>query len=283
MKTYIKLLEKYDEYLKRNEVEDTDEVISAATLWNIVQNEIKKFQYYRDDNSGLISSINNIYSQEFKASIFCGITDLYDKTVENFDTKIPIFRPIKFIGIKSGYIDKNKTAVIEFILNTKVNDNKERINESIKVYRDFDDDSYYGNHINSFLVDCCREQLDEMVNTLEYFAPLVNNNKSTSQFIDNGILNITINHSLIGKPSFNIKLSKSIDPNDSQYKKYSDKRFAIIDEIKNKENELLERTPVKVNELNPFCKVLVKRYLETEKQRKEHIEEHNKVMELIKK
>lgn len=280
MGTYNNLLEKYKDYLKRDKVEENDEVISALTLWDTINNEISKFQYIRDDNYGLIHHLNNVYASQFKATFYSGV-DFYDDAVENFGTKIPSFRPIKFIGIKSGYVNNNKTAVIEFILNTKVTDNKERVNESIKAYRDFNDDAYYGNHINRFLIYHCKEQLDEIVNILSSFAILTQIDKSTNQLIDNGILNIAINHSLIGKPSLKVALSKRIDPDDSQYKKYSDEYCSISNLMAGNEEKLLERTPVKVDDLNSFCRTLIKRHLEEEKQRKEMMETNQMVYKKV--
>ena len=280
MGTYNKLLEKYKDYLKKDKVEENDEVISALTLWDTINNEISKFQYIRDDNYGLIYHLNKVYASQFKATFYSGV-DFYDDAVENFGTKIPSFRPIKFIGIKSGYVNNNKTAVIEFILNTKVTDNKERVNESIKAYRDFNDDAYYGNHINRFLIYHCKEQLDEIVNILSFFAILMQIEKSTNQIIDNGILNIAINHSLIGKPSLKVALSKRIDPDDSQYKKYSDEYCSISNLMASNEEKLLERTPVKVDDLNSFCRTLIKRHLEEEKQRKEMMETNQMVYKKV--
>ena len=62
MGTYNNLLEKYKEYLKRDKVEENDEVISALTLWDTINNEISKFQYIRDDNYGLIYHLNKVYA-----------------------------------------------------------------------------------------------------------------------------------------------------------------------------------------------------------------------------
>lgn len=280
MGTYNNLLGKYQDYLKRDKVEENDEVISALTLWDTINNEISKFQYIRDDNYGLIYHLNKVYASQFKATFYSGV-DFYDDAVENFGTKIPSFRPIKFIGIKSGYVNDNKTAVIEFILNTKVTDNKERVNESIKAYRDFNDDAYYGNHINRFLIYHCKEQLDKIVNILSFFASLMQIDKSTNQLIDNGILNIAINHSLIGKPSLKVALSKKIDPDDSQYKKYSDEYCSISNLMASNEEKLLERTPIKVDDLNPFCRIIIKRHLEEEKQRKEMMKKNQMVYKKV--
>ena len=201
MGTYSKLLEVYRDYIKKDQVEETDEVISAYTLWNLVREEIARFQYHKNENYELLDFINYVYKSEYKATWYSGVA-YYDRATENFDTRIPVFKPIKFIGIEANYINNKKTVVIDFILSTKVTDNKERVNEKISVYRDFDDDSYYGNHINNFLVSNCEEYLDDTFSVMKFFAPIISDygDIPTTQFIDNGIMSITINHSPIGEP-----------------------------------------------------------------------------------
>ena len=298
MGTYSKLLETYKKYLSEEEVKENDRIISVLTLWKVVQAEIEKFQFYRDDNKGLISHINNIYKIEHKKTFQSGI-DNYDYATKNFDVRIPVFKPIKFIKIKSGYTNDRKTAVIEFILNTKAINNKKIVNESIKVYRDFGDDAYYGDHINRFLIYHCKEQLDEIVNFLEFFAPIADGKNDipipgmgskicpivkshdTHQFIDNGILYIDINHVVEGKPSLTIKLSDDIDYDNSQYKKYSDESSTIIDLIESNTDELLKRTYVSVNDLGSFCKRLVLNYLEVKEQKRTLMEENQNVYKKV--
>lgn len=285
MDIYNFLLEKYKDYLKRDEVEDGNETISAYTLWNLINEYIGKYQFYRDSNSGVVESVNNRYKREFQAT-FCSGTDLYDLATRNFDTRIPFFRPIKFIGMESSYANNYTTAVFEFILRTKVTDNKERVNESIKVYRDFGDDRYYGDHANDFLVYSCREQLDERVSFLERFAPCVKSITEgkcpSSQIIDNSTISISMNHSLIGKPSVSIKLNKTLDPRDSQYKQYSDAPYTIISLIEGKQDELLKRTPINLRDLNGFCRFLAKTYLDNKRRLAEKMKERAKTrMKLI--
>ena len=59
-----------------------------------------------------------------------------------------------------------------------------------------------------------------------------------------------------------VKLSSKIDPNDSQYKKYSNVNYTISSLMKGMRDDILKRTPVKVNDLNMFCKKIVKSYLD---------------------
>ena len=47
------------------------------------------------------------------------------------------------------------------------------------------------------------------------------------------------------------------------------------------EEKLLERTPVKVDNLNSFCRTLIKRHLEEEKQRKEMMEKNQMVYKKV--
>lgn len=287
MDVYNVLLEKYKDYLKRDIVKEDREfgIMSAYTLWFLINEYIEKYQYYRDNNSGLVNSINNRYKREYQKT-FCSGIDSYDLATMNFDTRIPLFRPIKFIGMKSGYINNYTTAVFEFILRTKVTDNKERVNESIKVYRDFGDDRYYGDHTNAFLIYNCSEGLDERVSFLEKFAPsfksITEGNYSPSQIISNDTLSITMNHSLIGKPSVSIKLNKSVDPRDSQYKHYSDAPFTIISLIEGNTDELLKRTPIRTSDMNGFCYFLAKNYFDNKRRLAEKLEERAKTrMKLI--
>ena len=262
MDIYNYLLNEYKNYLKRDKVESNDEIFSAYDLWILLCKRIREYQYIKNDNSGLVSEVNAKYKLAFNSILH---SDLYDSAVENFDTKIPVFRPIKFIGIETNYINDYKTVAFNFILRSKVTDNKERVNEKITVYRDFGDDRYYGDHTNRFLIYCCKDLLDERVNILERYAPFVkmleNGDSPSNQIIENDVLSININHSLVGSPSLNIKLNKTIDPNDSQYKNYSDVPYTIISLIQGKEEELLKRTPIKIEKLNKACKCLVETYL----------------------
>lgn len=262
MGTYSRLLKIYRDYIKKDVVEENNEVISAYTLWNLVKEEIARFQYHKNENYELLDFINYIYKNEYKATWYSGV-DFYDRATENFDVKIPTFKPIKFIGIESNYINDKKTLVIDFILSTKVTDNKERVNEKVRVYRDFDDDSYYGNHINNYLVSNCEEYLDDTFSAMKFFAPIISEygEVPTTQFIDNGIMSITINHSPIGEPSLVVKLSSSVDANDSQYKKYSNETYTVNSLMQGMKDDILKHTPVKVNDLNTFCKAIVKSYL----------------------
>lgn len=263
MDIYNYLLNEYKNYLKRDRVESNDEIVSAYTLWSLLCKRIREYQYIKYDNSGFVSEVNAKYKLAFSS---ISRSDLYESAVENFGTKIPVFRPIKFIGIETNYINDYKTVAFSFILRSKVTENKERVNEKIMVYRDFGDDRYYGDHTNRFLICCCKELLDERVNILERYAPFVkaleNGDSPSNQIIENDVLSININHSLVGNPSVNIKLNKSIDPNDSQYKHYSDAPYTIISLIQGNEEELLKHTPIKIDKLNKACEYLVKLYLE---------------------
>ena len=259
MKTYNKLMSIYENYLEQEVVEDTAEVISALTLWNVVNENIKKFQYYRDSNSELLRDINKVYRDEFKRTFTSGV-DNYDYAVENFGIKFPLLKSIQFKGIVANYVKSNKTAEIKFILKRKVTPNKEIVEDSIRAYRDFNDDSFYGERVNRYLIDNCGEQLEELVSTFEFFASLVDC-KETNQEIKNDFFEICINHSLIGAPSCTVRLSSIVDPDDSQNKKYVDKFYRISDRIECSKEALLKRTPVYVNALNDFCKALIMRHL----------------------
>ena len=91
-----------------------------------------------------------------------------------------------------------------------------------------------------------------------------------------------MNHSLIGKPSVNIKLSKRVDPKDSQYKHYSDVPYTIISLIEGKQDEILKRIPIKMSDMNSFCYFIAKRYFDNKRRLAEKMEERAKTIMKLK-
>lgn len=260
MGTYSKLLETYREYLNKDEVINTEETISAYTLWKTISDEMTKYRYLTDDNHGLIEHINNVYKNVYKSTFLSGV-DFYDESIERFNIKKPIFGPIKFLSIESCHSFDGKAAVFKFTLNTKIkHKHGPKENKTLVVFRDFNGDDYYG-EVNRFLVYHCKEQLDEMFNNIKFFTPLLKEVKK-EQNIDNGTLHISIDHLLCRKPTLNVRLSDKIDPDGDQFKQYSNEYCSIEDLMAGKEEELLKRTSVNISELSDFCQAIIKKNIE---------------------
>ena len=73
MNYYDSVKQKIADYIVKEPVVETDEVISAYTLFNILENENKKIRHTKEKEKGLLDKLNAIYPQvivEKKGKIF---------------------------------------------------------------------------------------------------------------------------------------------------------------------------------------------------------------------
>ncbi len=264
MYDYDKLYTVVDEYLTRNEIEDTEEVISAYTLWNLIQKDINKLQYVLFDNTLELEKINKKYKDAFLIGY-----PIYDEALENLGVHKPWFRAFQFKDMKG-------TAIGETGEITLYAAGRKNLDKSITICRDFNDKDYYGNNINIFLTNCIN--LDDIFTELCFYSEIkkaieedATNIKETEekdkkkvkevQIIKNDVLSIEISYPIHIKDGCRLKmlLNEDIDKNESQFKKYVNYTETIQNMMIRKQNSILKRTPINVADLNNACTIIVER------------------------
>lgn len=249
MQVYENLLEEVNKYVAREPIQDTDEVISAYTLWTALKYEANKLNYVYRENQDLLDFVNYIYREAHS------VPDLYETATENLgEVKIPLFRPLQFSSVKAAV--GNKGVSFYFYATGK---NNEFYHNCVCVERDFFDDSYYGEHANSFLVRNCKPLLDAKFEFMKFVAEIKTN--SYEQVIKSSPFEIKMSHLYEDKPKLYVSLDKNTDPSDSQYKKYYDKTQTIDEVVTKQCSKILQVTPVEVASLNGFCSAILNRYL----------------------
>lgn len=242
------------DYICRDEVIDNDEVISIYSLYSILTEELEKFRYIREDNHRLLEKINNYYNMLYHSKI-----TKYYRNIVNLDIVFPKIGPCQFKKITSDIVD-DKTFVINLYPNGKKNTDK-----CISIYKDINDDNYYGDNLNYSFITEFKNEFDSIFDSLEFFSKISRKDKRTSQYIHNGIFDITLNYNLNGNVSLDLKLTDRIDPNNSQNKKYYNSPYTITHIIQKYKKEILLNTPIKKDELNYLCLSLVNRHKEKAK------------------
>jgi len=261
MDIYDNLLEKTIEYINRDNVVENNEIVSAYTLWTILLTKIKHISYIMYDNEFLLEKVNDFYRDMFYTE-----RKTYNDTVKKLNIKVPVFSPCKFNKITSS-VEENKLIISLWPDGKKNNDKR------IDICKDIDDDNYYGDNIDKYLIETFKHEFAMMFRALEEFAPILKNDKRTSQFITNSTMNITMDYPLNGDLSIDIRLNRNIDPTDSQFKKYYNKPYTINDLINKEKKTILLNTPVEVKSLNYLCSTLVKNHLKEQ----EKVKQKNKI------
>lgn len=277
MINYERLLLKLNEYLEKEEVVENGEVISAYTLWRLLQRKIKKIHYRLYNNSDLLEAINNYYRDRFS---YGGI--FYEEAIENLGLYTPLFRPIKFKKIEV-YTDENKTTCVRLIPAGFINSKK-----YVDIYKDYGYEDYYGEYINKYLVNNydVAEILEKVFEYAEKYSGLITKDSSRNQAVSSSTFSIVMHYSINPNTecssSLDIAMSTVIDPNRSEYKKYANSFYTIHEFIEGKRDSILKRTPVHIKDLNPLCKTIVKEHLNRMKHvvmANECIESNNQVVE----
>ena len=249
MKVYENLLEEVNKYVAREPIQDTDEVISAYTLWTALKYEANKLNYVYRENQDLLDFANYIYREAHS------VPDLYETATDNLgEVKIPFFRPLQFSKVKAAV----GTGGVSFYFYA-AGKNNEFYHNCVCVERDFFDDSYYGEHANSFLVRNCKPLLDAKFEFMKFVAEI--KTSSYEQVIKSSPFEIKMSHLYEDKPRLHVSLDKDTDPSNSQYKKYYDKTQTIDEVVTHSVTKILQVTPVEVSSLNGYCSAILNRYL----------------------
>lgn len=255
MDVYENLLKRVIDYSNLERVKEDEKTISAFTLWFLLVSEIKNFKNVLYGNKILLRKINEHYKELFRPK-----KEEYKKATSEFDFKVSKFTPCKFERITSEICENN---IFKVNIYPQGKDTK-----PIEIYKDKNDDNYYGNNISSYLIETFKDDFDKIFNTLEFFAPILKNDFRPYQIIYTPTFTISFYYPIDKDLELNIKLNKNIDPNDSQYKKYYNKNKTIHEIIQENMQSILLNTEVNVKDLNYLCSSIVKKKLKNREENK---------------
>lgn len=242
-----------------DEVEESEEVISAYSLWNLIQNKVSEIHHLLYDNTEVLDRANEMYKTQHT---FTGMID--KEAYENLDISTPLFGSLKFGSMKAAVCNKGQSGVVFLFPEGKNNSYKH-----IAIMKDFHYPEYYGDDANKFLVfgypaftDGLWIYLEEIFHELEKLAEIEKKYGyiPTEQVIKTDSLDIKMKYSLTDadKTNISIEFNEKTDPYRSQFKKYVSFDTTIQDDIERFQESILKRIPVKVDSLNSFLKPLVK-------------------------
>ena len=255
---YEELVDKVYDMKSGDEVEESEEVISAYSLWLVIQKEVFRINHLLYDNTEMLDTLNGMYDTVHTLGDF-----LSKEAYENLDVHVPFFKQLKFNKMTSVY-DGDETGVVYIYPEGKKN-----INKRIIIRKDFHYDEYYrleSDNVNKFLVygypafaDGIYIHLDEIMRCLEFMAKnelfKYHRHKITT---DTFTINMDFNFRC-SSPQLYIGINDDIDKYNSQTKRYLHFDTTIQEEISKIQDTILKRIPVKVADLDKGLASLVKR------------------------
>ena len=256
---YEELVDKVYDMKCGDEVEESEEVISAYSLWLVIQKEVSRINHLLYDNTEMLDTLNEMYHTVHILGDF-----LSKEAYENLDVHVPFFEQLKFYKMTSVY-DGDETGIVYIYP-----DGKKNINKRIIIRKDFHYDEYYrsdDDNVNKFLVygmpafaDGIYIHLDEIMRCLEFMSKNelfgYNGHRITT---DTFTINMRFTFSEYSSPLLYIGINDDIDKYHSQTKRYLHFDTTIQEEIDKIQDTILKRIPVKVADLDKGLASLVKR------------------------
>ncbi|MBR3145634.1 MAG: hypothetical protein IKF47_00025 [Bacilli bacterium] len=256
---YEELVDKVYDMKCGDEVEESEEVISAYSLWLVIQKEVSRINHLLYDNTEMLDTLNEMYHTVHILGDF-----LSKEAYENLDVHVPFFKQLKFYKMTSVY-DGDETGIVYIYP-----DGKKNINKRIIIRKDFHYDEYYrsdDDNVNKFLVygmpafaDGIYIHLDEIMRCLEFMSKNelfgYNGHRITT---DTFTINMRFTFSEYSSPLLYIGINDDIDKYHSQTKRYLHFDTTIQEEIDKIQDTILKRIPVKVADLDKGLASLVKR------------------------
>lgn len=279
MNYYDSVKQKIADYISREPVKETEEVISAYTLFSAINEQQKILRHIGEKEKALLDKLNSIYPP---------LTIVEKKKLFKKKTSQDYFHDI-YHSIYDNY------AKIAFFSKTA----SDGESSSVCICKDFHYSDIYNRWSSSLTEDAYHQCIDDIYgifNDLEYIGVLFEEDKKSSGVgnsnCDNSTLVNTLNCDgfdikLIFNTyrdlsfSYKISLNKDLDPNGNSDKNYygqNNKLEQIIDE--NKET-LLKNIPVKVSDLSYMFCMLVLDY-KAKEEKKEEERQYKKLMDEIK-
>ena len=255
---YEELVDKVYDMKCGDEVEESEEVISAYSLWLVIQKEVSRINHLLYDNTEMLDTLNEMYHTVHILGDY-----LSKEAYENLDVHVPFFKQLKFYKMTTVY-DGDETGIVYIYPEGKKN-----INNRIIIRKDFHYDEYYrleSDSVNKFLVygmpafaDGIYIYLDEIMECLEFMAKNelfeYHRHKITT---DTFTINMDFNFRC-SSPQLYIGINDDIDKHHSQTKRYLHFDTTIKEEIDKIQDTILKRIPVKVEDLDKGLASLVKR------------------------
>ena len=252
--------EKIADYIAKEEVVETDEVISAYTLFSAIENCKKRLRHVEEIEKGLVDKLNDIYPQ---------ITKIEKKGLFNKKKKVNYFREIRH------YLDKTR---IELTFDAATYDNDRSI------YKDYAySDVYAYSNDTGLDEEVYNEYMDE-INTifseLDYFGSLYvsdSNRTSDRRFYESKLSNkiqcdgfdLEVRFdNYYSQPhfSYNISINEQIASNGHTSAYFYGKENNVQKVINENMIAILKNTPVNTKDLSHMFYIIVQDYRNMTKQ-----------------
>lgn len=264
MDYYNTVKEKIANYLVRDEVVDTDEVISAYTLISILREQSKRLMGVEELKKGLLDKVNELYPNiEVNAK-----RRLFGKNrLKSHET---------FNRIYTHGDDENKSIRIGF---------ETVIGKNTVLEKEFDYDGVFSNRSSKLRKEVyfeCEEEINTIFNELEFFYKAIfkegNDTKGNpiydytmKQVITTDLVEIDLGWEMVDGVFYTVKASPSINQTTERY--YYGKENNLEKYIEENSETILKNTPIKVSELKPFFQIMINEYRKEKGKVKEKVSE----------
>lgn len=247
---YDTVKEKIADYITKEPVVETDEIISAYTLFSILKEENKKFRHVAENEKALLDELNSIYPVEVKYVK----NGLFKKK-----TKHDYFNHISHaIGRESAEISLSTYS---------------RAVGYITLNKDYDYDGIYSklNSLTEEAYNQCGGYIESIFSELERIGKLYAFDSHPYSKIEHEGFTVIANLHDCGGILFNyqINLNKNFDPNNSSdIYYYYGKENNIKKTVEDNMEAILKNTPIIINDLSYTFYALVMNYKMNEDKKK---------------
>lgn len=255
-KNYLEIVkEKVADYIAKEPVEETEEVISAYTLLSAVENCKKRLRHVEEIKKGLLDKVNEIYPKETK-EVKKGL--FKKKTISNH------FKALDY--------EINRTSTnLHFWTSYSCAGGRDP-----KLAKDYMYSDIYsvGTGLTEEAYNACKDDIIILFRELDYFGSLYNRDEKASGY---GVTNIISSDGFDLSVSFgkgiydisfgyNVKLNDKIAPNGHADAYYYGKDNNIDKVINENIVTILKNTPVNISDLSyMFCMIVLDYRKMTEK------------------
>lgn len=255
--------ERIADYIVKDPVEENEEVISAYTLFSIIESYNKRIRHTKAMGKGLLDKLNIIYPQE------------------TYKNKEKIF--------------KKKTKANHFSdISYRINNNSSKIilqefpHGTTSIEKDFNYSDIYTrdyNLLNEEAYSKCIGDIEKILSELSYLGNLFSeeikssgHKNSTLESYDTKLYNTIPCEGFdikIGFDSFNISfnydiaLNKDFDPNGNSDSRYYNQDYKLSNIIEENKEAILKNTPVNIGDLSYMFCMLVLDYRATVEKKEE--------------
>lgn len=254
MEEYNKLMTKIKTYFEMEDIENTEDIISA---YDLIQILTEKFQVLYDViySNTLKERINEVLLTEKKVGkIFKKIIKIQKRKVEYLLT----------------HFEKGKATLSINILEDRFDG---RYGYHTWICKDLDSDQLYytyrspenENVVNEFLSDIERNLyiIEEFYKLIRLTDPSINKvpdyDAKFSQVFSDGFLKIAVTYDTYGKVKYQFSIDEQEDPNELFKREWLNLE-CIKDYVNNNAESLLKKIPVNVSELNETSKEIIREY-----------------------